>query len=225
MKSIKRRFDLWFLAGLGVATLCLSACTATGYKKSGAAAVSMQTAAAEVQEENKALEQALTALKELVNEPEADLRRPFVHFSTAVDRLAAAARKTESTGARMAQQNSVYLAAWDKQLQAIEFEHVRDLSQSRRTEVGNHFDAVKQRYAESQQAVGPLIMYLKDIRTALDSDLTANGLESLKGVVENAGVNAGKVQTALTALTDELSASSAKLSSVALQKPEVGTGQ
>ena len=113
-----------------------------------------------------------------------------------------------------------YLQAWDKQLDAISFEHIRDLSQARRTEVANRMSAINQRYQQSQQVVEPLISYLLDIRRALGSDLTTGGLGSMKEIVENAGTNAAKVQSALNALTGELANSGTQMSSWALQAKE-----
>ncbi len=65
----------------------------------------------------------------------------------------------------------------------------------------------------------PLIVYLQDIHKALGADLTPAGLESMKGIVRNADVNATKVQVALRALISELSDSGSRLSSLALQEP------
>ncbi len=197
-----------------IISLCLSGCSTARISKGNAAAMSMQRAAAEVQAESNAVELATKALNELQSATGGDLRQPFRHYSKAVDHLASAARKTEATGNRMAKQNTAYLASWDKTLQTIDYEHIRELSQARKEEVGKHFQAVHQRYQESEQAVQPLLAYFRDIRSALATDLTGGGRESLKEIVENAGQNAVKVQTALAALEQELNNSGAKLSSL-----------
>jgi DUF2959 family protein len=197
--------------------LVLVGCASPGYKKSNAAAVSLQDAAAEVQAESRSLDLTMGALRDLVNDPAGDLRQPYQHFSSSLNRLEATARKTDSSGRRMAERSSAYLAAWDKEAETIEYQHVRDLSQSRKSEVANRFDAVQRRYQESQAAVQPLIDYLEDIRKALGSDLTSAGIESLKSVAQNADANAAKVQIALAALTAALNDSGASISSLAFQ--------
>jgi Protein of unknown function (DUF2959) len=181
----------------------------------------MQAAAVEVQAESNAVDLAVKALNELLTEPGADLRQPFRHYSAMVDRLETAARKTQSTGQRMAQRNAAYLTNREKTLDTIDYDHIRELSQTRRGEVGDRFEAIKRKYQESQEAVQPLITYLKDIRTALGTDLTAGGTESLKQIMENAERNAAKVQTALAALDDELRVSGARLSSLTQQQQAV----
>ncbi|HEV2394479.1 MAG TPA: DUF2959 family protein [Verrucomicrobiae bacterium] len=198
----------------------LAGCASPGYRKSDSAARSMQTAAAEVQAESRAIDLTLGSLKDLETEPGADLKQPYRHFSASLEHLIACARRTQNTGKAMAEKNAVYLQAWDKQLDAISFEHIRDLSQARRTEVANRMAAINQRYQQSQQVVEPLISYLLDIRRALGSDLTTGGLGSMKEIVENAGTNAAKVQSALNALTGELANSGTQMLSWALQAKE-----
>lgn len=198
----------------------LAGCASPGYRKSDSAARSMQTAAAEVQAESRAIDLTLGSLKDLETEPGADLKQPYRHFSASLEHLIACARRTQNTGKAMAEKNAVYLQAWDKQLDAISFEHIRDLSQARRTEVANRMAAINQRYQQSQQVVEPLISYLLDIRRALGSDLTTGGLGSMKEIVENAGTNAAKVQSALNALTGELASSGTQMLSWALQAKE-----
>ena len=80
-------------------------------------------------------------------------------------------------------------------------------------------DEVYRRYAEAQEAVQPLIVYLQDIHKALGADLTPAGIESMKGIVQNADVNAKNVHVALRALISELGDSGSRLSSLALQDP------
>ncbi len=212
----------WFTVGgavfCGLLAMGLTGCESAGYKKGGAAATSMQQAAAEVQAESNAVDLAVRALNELYGDAGGDLRLSFQHYSAAVGRLESAARKTEATGQRMARRNAVYLTAWDKNLQTIGYDHIREISETRKGEVSGRFASVRQRYEESQQVVEPLIRYFRDIRAALATDLTSGGMESMKEIVQNAEQNAVKVQTALAALQDELTASGAKLSAILPQQ-------
>ena len=178
------------------------------------AASGLQSAADEVQAESRALDLTMGALKDMMNEPTPDLKQPYKHYSAALDHLVAAAERTEATGVRMAQRNADFLQAWDKQIATIDYQHIRELSQARKAEVTSRCEAVNHRYADSQAAVRPMIDYLQDIRRALNADLTLNGLEALKPVAQNAETNAQKVQTALTALANELTDSGTRLSSV-----------
>jgi hypothetical protein len=200
-----------------LAVWCLAGCSSTGYQKGDVAATGMQAAATEVQVEAQALDQTMASLKALVDEPNGDLRPPFKRFSDSLDHLIATTQRTDNTGKRMREKSAAYFQAWDQQLQGIDYGHIRDVSQARRTEVTNRVEAVSRRYQESQAAVQPLLSYLVDIRKALSIDLTPGGIASLKSVIQNATDNVAKVQTALASLTTELTTSSTMLSSVAYQ--------
>lgn len=202
-----------------LAAVCLAGCTSASYKKGDAAAISLETAAAEVQAEGRALDLTMASLKELYNDAGPDLKLPFQHFSGCLDKLVSAAHRTELTGQRMAQKNAAFLLSWQKQLDQIQYEHIRNLSQTRMLEVSNRFDTVNRRYLDSQAVVQPMIGYLLDVRHALNADLTKEGLTSMKDVMQNAENNALKVQTALGALSTELADSGNRLSSVAYQNP------
>lgn len=199
--------------------VCLAGCTSASYKKGDAAANSLEIAAGEVQAESRALDLTMASLKDLYNDAGSDLKQPFQHFNTCLDKLVSSAHRTDLTGQRMAQKNATFLLAWQKQLDQMQYEHIRNLSQSRMLEVSNRFDTVNRRYQDSQAVVQPMIGYLLDVRHALNTDLTKEGLASMKEVMQNAENNALKVQTALGALSSELAESGNRLSSVAYQAP------
>src|SRR5262249_45017215 len=109
-KLTLRHFSL--LTGCFAAALCLG-CSSTGYRKSDTAAASMQSAAAQVQAERRAIDATLGSLKDLVNEPNGDLRKPYQHFSSNLSYLEATARHTDDTGKVMAQRSAEYFQTWD----------------------------------------------------------------------------------------------------------------
>lgn len=220
LQSLERMIPCVGSLLLGLTALCLAGCASANYQKGDAAANSLERAAGEVQAEGRVLDLTLASLKELYQSPGPDLKQPFQHYSACLDRLMAAAHRTDLTGQEMARKNTAYLQAWEKQTATIDYEHIRNLSQARMLEVSNRFAVVNRRYSESQAAVQPTIGYLLDLRRALSSDLTPEGLASMKGIVENAETNASKVQTALGALSAELADSGNHLSSIAYQPRE-----
>jgi hypothetical protein len=230
MKSQKRIESESFLRAaqilaltLGVA--CLAGCASAPHEKGDTAAISLQDAAADVQGESRALEITMGTLDDLVNKPEADLKPQFKRFGKALDNLAASLKHNEHSQGRVSQKTAIYFNAWDKQIATMNYEVVRARSEARKAEVTNYLDSVTKRYQESQDAMGPLMNYLYDVRKALDSDLTQNGIESIKPIVAKARENADKVQLALGRLTSELTASSARMSSVVYQNVSLGTNQ
>jgi hypothetical protein len=196
-----------------LALLVITGCYSNGYRKGDAAARSMQMAAADVKAESRAIDVTMETLNDLVNKPGPDLKPQFLRFQGALDRLEEAAARTERSRAQAEARHKAYFNSWGHQVDDIQFGAVRDQSESRRAAVTNRFHNVNARYVEAQAVVQPLITYFNDIRSALSVDLTAAGLDSVKGIVSNADQNARKVRLALGELAEELSDSSAALSS------------
>src|ERR1051325_7969749 len=196
-----------------LALLSLAGCSSTPYRKGDAAAMSLQDASSEVQGQSRALEVAMGTLDDLVNKPEMDLKPQFKRFSKAVDTLAAYARRNNRSEARVSRKSAAYFEEWNKQLASMNYDVVRERSQARKNEVTKYLDSVDQRYREAQDAMGPLLSYLYDVRKALDNDLTPGGVESIKPIAGKARENADKVQLALGRLTTELTASGDRMSS------------
>ena len=188
--NMENSFNRLTLLGLSLAELALAGCASRGYDKSQAAAVSLHSAAAQVQGQSRALELTLGTLNDLVNKPPADLKGQFQLFSSNLDQLSAAARRNDRAADEMARRSAEYFETWDKQLVNMNYEAIRTRSQARRTEVANQFESVNRHYHEAQAALGPLVDYLYDIRKALGADLTVGGLESIKEIVNNANARA-----------------------------------
>jgi hypothetical protein len=238
-RAFKRVKRLPYLACLVLAGVTLAGCTTTGYQKGDVAAQSLKDAAGQVRAENQALDLTMVTLRDLVNkspdenppdakrlnQPAIDLKPAYQRFSRALDRLEAAAARTDQAATKFAQKNAAYLANWNKELNTMSYEAVRTRSAARKNEVSQRFEAVNRRYSEARAVTQPLISYLNDIRKALGTDLTTGGLASVKPIVQNAEENTVKVQAALGRLTDELSASSMQMASIMTVTPEKSTTQ
>jgi len=190
----------------------MTGCASASYKKADAASQSLRRAAIDINAENRMIDVTMASLDDLINKSSGDLRPHFERFNTALDELVAASNRAENSAARAKQKSADYFKSWDKESVSINFEAVRDQSVARKAQVSNEFNTVNQRYHQNQAVVEPLISYLKDIRTALSTDLTASGVESVKPLAENARQNAQKVQTALAQLSDELAVSGSRMS-------------
>ena len=190
----------------------MSGCASASYDKAGAASASLRRAALDINVENRMIDVTMASLDDLINNASGDLRPHFERFNTSLNGLIDASNRAEKSAARAKEKSADYFKTWDKESASMNFEAVRDQSVARKTEVSNEFNTVNQRYHQNQAVVEPLITYLKDIRTALGTDLTAGGVQSVKPLAENARQNAQKVQTALAQLSDELAASGTRMS-------------
>jgi len=216
MNSNSKRTSQWRTNSvliLGAAFLTLVGCVSSGYKKSEAAAASLQMAAGEVQAESRGLDATLSSLNDLVNKPPADLKLQYEGFGNNLDHLIASVRRNEAALHRVGEKSAAYFQSWDEDLATMNFEAVRTRSQERKTEVTADFDSVYRRYRETQSTMQPLLDYFQDIRKALGIDLTVGGLEAMKPTISKVNENSSKVQTALARLADDLAASATRMSS------------
>lgn len=203
-----------------IALVWMCGCASASYKKGDAASVSLHRAAMEISGENRAIDGAMASLDDLINKPSGDLRPQFARFDMALDQLVDASDRAEKAAARAHKKSAEYFKAWDKDSQGIVYEAVRDQSVARKTQVSSEFNTVNGRYHENQAVVEPLIAYLKDIRTALSTDLTPGGIESVKPLAANARQNAQKVQMALAQLSEDLAASGTRMLSAVPPEPQ-----
>jgi hypothetical protein len=224
MKTPERNHSIILTTPLLVATLLaalvLTGCKTAGYQKSDATALSMQSVADAIQEESHSLDVALASLKDLANSPKGDLKVQFAKFDTCLNNLVASQKKAESVAQEMRKKGDDYFAAWNKQLGTISYEAVRKDSAARRLEAQDRFNATSKRFQESQAAVGPLISYLQDIRTALSTDLTVAGTRSVATSVTKADESSTKIQGALAQISSELSNTGRQMSSITITEPK-----
>ncbi|HEX4263732.1 MAG TPA: DUF2959 family protein [Verrucomicrobiae bacterium] len=206
------------------ALLHFTGCATGNYKKADAASESLRRASLQIDAENHCIDVTLADLDTLVNKPAPDLKPQFKTFSASLNRLADSADRADKAAAVANDKSKDYFQNWDKETAAINFEAVREQSVSRKTQVSNEFNTVNQRYRENQAVIWPLISYLRDIRTALSTDLTMDGLQSVKPLAENAKQNARKVQSALSRLTGDLAASRSQMSSIVVRETEAKGG-
>jgi hypothetical protein len=197
-----------------VALLSAWGCASTSYKTGDAASASLQRAGMEIQVESRNIDFTVAALDDLINRPAPDLKPQFARYNMALDRLVVASRRAQKSADEAHKKSAAYFESWDKKTADIKFDAVRDQSVSRKTQVSTEFNTVNQRYRENQAVMEPLISYLQDIRTALSTDLTAGGIQSVKPLADNAQQNARKVQSALARLSDELTDSGMRMSSI-----------
>jgi hypothetical protein len=215
MKTVKQ--SIKSLQIISVSLAWLTGCSTTGYHKSDAAAKSLNVAAAEIHAQRHALEATTDALQDLVNKPAPDLKPQFVRFSDALDRLSASARRNQEAARRVSEKSADYFLAWDKELTGLNYEVIRSRGEARKEEVAGLFKVVNRHYHDAQAALQPLVDYLEDIRKTLSADLTAPGLESVKGFVANAQENGSKVNAALSKLSTVLTDASTSMSSAPSQ--------
>jgi len=187
---------------VAVLVATLAGCASSdNYKKGDTAGTGLKEAASAIAAGEIKIQGALTALTNLVSSQQGDLVPKFEKFNTAVTDLQSTAQEVKDRVAAMRQAGNEYFKQWDQQAAAIKNEDIKGRSEARKQEMQAKFDAVKRSYAEVQIAFGPFNRDLKDIQTALGTDLTAGGLNAIKGVAEKANQNGQVLKTSVAQLS------------------------
>ncbi|SRR5258705_6545080 len=183
--------------------LVLTGCKSANYQKGEAAASGLKDAAAKVETGEKKVDETLGAMNDLVQNPQADLRPQYKKFSSGVDDLGALAKHVKQSFESMSARGKSYFAQWEKETAAIHNEDLRAQSVTRKAEVSTALENVKRLYAETEIAIQPFMLDLRDIQKYLGTDLTTGGVATLKNTATKATANGTKVKDSLNHLAAE----------------------
>src|SRR5262245_38495501 len=128
----------------------VSGCASRGYDKGASAAASLAASSQAIQTTSTRLDATLAALNDLINNPRSDLRPQYGNFSKSVDQLGDSAKQVQSAVTSMANKSREYLAAWEKELDAIGSATIRGQSEAKKAQVANAFANLKRRYVETE---------------------------------------------------------------------------
>ena len=185
------------------AAALLGGCASNGYRQAGAAASSLQNTSDRINRGTGQIDAALAALSQLVDNPGADLKLQFRNFNTAVNGVDAFARDLASRNVSIQQQGATYFQKWDEDLARIQNEDIRSRSAERKGEVMKQFDRAKANYDATRTQLNPFLADLRDIRTAVGTDLTPAGLENIRSAAGKVGARGVAVRQSLTELAVE----------------------
>jgi hypothetical protein len=128
------------------------------------------------------------------------MKPQFIRFNSAVNDLESLSKDVADKSATMQKKGSAYFQKWDEELARIQTEDIRSRSAARKTEVMQGFERVQANYQNSSVTLAPFLARLGDIRTALSTDLTPAGLDSIRGSVGSAKTEGESVKQSLRSL-------------------------
>jgi uncharacterized phage infection (PIP) family protein YhgE len=184
--------------------LVISGCASTkGYEKADNASTSLQSAAQGIDNTLAPLDSVVATLTDLLANPAADITPQFQKFSAAVNKLQTRANEVSSRTAAMQAEGSAYFQQWDIELAKILNDDIQTRSQERKDVVAARFERVRASYVQTGVDFTPFMSDLKDIRTALATDLTAGGLASVRGLANKVVDKAAPLRSSLVRLSTE----------------------
>jgi chromosome segregation ATPase len=189
------------LSVIPVTILLLAGCKTGNYEKGADTASGLTESGNRIAAGNAKIDATLAALNDLVNNPQTDAVPKFKKYSSALSDLESAGKDVSAKVTSMRESGNEYFKAWDQQLAAIKNEDIKSRSAERRAEIQQKFTEIKKNYVEAGDAFKPFMSDLKDIQTALGTDLSAGGIASVKGAADKANKDAVPLKETINKLS------------------------
>lgn len=216
---IKRSF-LSCVAALAVSLpfSFLGGCASSANEKGTQASESIQTVASELRTTSDRVGTTLTKLNTLATTKSGDIRPLFKSYSDSLDSLESAAKSVASHADQMKAKGDAYFADWDKKIAEINNEDIKARSQARREEVRASLARISTLYQDAKNQFQPFMADLKDIRSALNTDLTQSGIAALDPSIRKAAGEGANVRGTIQNLIKEFDALGVQMSPKAPSK-------
>jgi hypothetical protein len=207
------KLKLTLSASIAAIVLLMAGCASSGYEKAGDTSTTIEKTARNIHKGNGQIDAVLFSLSSLVNSPEANLKSQFGKFDSAVSKLESLSTDVNDQAAAMQSQGADYFRTWDEELAKIQNEDIRARSNDRKIAVAASFDKVRLSYVQTKAAFVPFMSDIKDIRTALATDLTSGGIDSIKSTANKANSNVTPLRESLSRLEADFRALGVAMSS------------
>ena len=187
---------------LAAALVLGAGCASHNYQQGSKTGAALTAAAGKIDDTKTRISAALGALNDLVSNPSGDLSPKFNHFNDSVAALQSSADAANYKFKDLENSGKRYFDEWEKQLAAIQNTEIKNASAARKQDVMQKFLDVRRRYLQVQINLNPFLSDLHDIQTALGTDLTIGGVNSVKDATNKATQDS----VPLNASLDQLSA-------------------
>lgn len=197
--------SLLLVSVLAVAGLGLVGCQSPkspALTQGASASLSVEAAADAIIVARSQISATTAALRNLVDRPQdtaAQYKVVLAELAKLKDNTAKVAAAADNVRAK----GDAYLANWAKQVAQIQDADLREAALSRRGEVSAKLQTIFKSYQDVKAAYAPLETDLANIRAALGSDLSADGLAAIRPFVAQATSHAEPVKDALLKLAGE----------------------
>ncbi|MHC5212161.1 MAG: DUF2959 family protein [Planctomycetota bacterium] len=200
------------LLSFALAALC-AGCTATGTERAQVARIGLHAAHARLADARLSAVEAQEALEALLATSSGDLVPVFDEFEKSVDALRAQAEAVSRLPERLRARGDAYFDQWEQDLTRVHDPSLRATSASRRGEALAAYNGVVGTMWTAQTVFDPLLSLMRDVRVVLGNDLTAGGLDSVRGMSERVAHENATVAERLDGLMAEVEVVADALSS------------
>jgi hypothetical protein len=148
------------------------------------------------------VESTLTAMNNLSGT--GNLKTNFSRFTSAVDKTESDAARARKRAEEMRDSATQYISRWETEMQQVSNPELRASAAERRARVQSNFDDIQRTARETRDAYQPFMQDLQDVRKTLKVDLTPNGVQTVRPVMDKANADGRNLIQRLDALIAEL---------------------
>ena len=176
----------------------------SGYNKGTKTSESIMSTADQLAQGREQIDKVNASLTNLSNaQPGQDLRPLYKDYSSNVDKLDSIAADVRKQAEAMRSKGQAYFQEWEAEQAKINNEDIKTRSVQRRAEVEQAFSRINDKSQRLKDAYQPLMSDLKDIRTALNNDLTPGGIAAIKPIANRVAKETVVVKAAAGSVESE----------------------
>ena len=198
------------LLTIGLATLLASA-----QASQEQLAKSIEEARGETARTSEQLKATLAALNALTKQTKGDLNPAYKNYCSEVAQTQAARDWTVSRIQSMNTKGGTYFQDWQNKVTEITNPALRNKSQTRLDAVKANYDKVLASLTQASEKFKPFLSDLSDIQKALATDVTSDGVKSIKSTVKSANWNYQYVEKSISTALKEMEKMAKSLSTQA----------
>jgi transcriptional regulator with PAS, ATPase and Fis domain len=203
----KQNKSQWLNPLLALACAALMAGCASsnsGYQQADQTGEAINTLRTDVLNIKKAVDASMKAMDDLAASASKDPRKAYEAFAKSVTQVENAGNTAKKNAETMQAKGAEYFKQWETQIATVQNEKIRDLAQKRKAKLQEAFGNIKKSAQDAKESFPIYLADLKDLRTALSTDLTVQGISSLKGVFKKTKKEGVEVKENLDDLEAEL---------------------
>jgi DUF2959 family protein len=196
---ISRMFiALFFLAA------AVGGCKTTTHQRAEIASRRIGDTQAEAVKAKARITESVSALDDLIKNPQPNIAPQYEKFSDAVDDLEAIVQRTRDRISDMRVKREAYLASWQKEAEAIQDPEMQKRALIRIEEAKADFSKLNVLGEQVKTSFAPFLASFKDLQRYIGSDLTPGGIKSVVDLADKARQGEPPLQKSLDDLIGEL---------------------
>jgi predicted nucleic acid-binding Zn-ribbon protein len=183
----------------------------SGVDRAEAAAESMAMVRSLTNECRKQIDETLSALNAVSAAKSGNTKPAYEKFVAEIEKSRSLAGKTKATADAMRAKGRAFFADWEKEIETIKDPEMKARAQARTIERSKQYASIEETMGTAKGRWTTFSSDLKDLKTYLDNDLNAKGIESAANQFKKTNLDGTELKNCIGDLSDILDKVAAEL--------------